>query len=136
MTLTPTRASCFNNRAQIHRFNSDISAALQDLNEAIQISNGRGRSACQAFCQRGTYVHCTFISESNPKKIKPFSSDRPCRYLPSPNVNFKAKQEARRPRGAGPTAKKLQDLEVCLAHFYASDSKQSYIIHSFSSLKF
>ena len=56
MALTPTRASCYNNRAQIHRFNSNISAALQDLNKAIQISHGRGRSACQAFCQRGMYA--------------------------------------------------------------------------------
>ena len=57
MALTPTRASCYNNRAQIHRFNSNISAALQDLNKAIQISHGRGRSACQAFCQRGMLLH-------------------------------------------------------------------------------
>ena len=68
MALTPTRASCFNNRAQVHRFNSDISAALQDLNKAIQISHGIGRSACQAFCQRGTYI------ESDPKTRKPLSS--------------------------------------------------------------
>ena len=51
--LTPQRASCFNNRAQIHRLNSDIPAALLDLNKTIQLTQGQGRSACQAFCQRG-----------------------------------------------------------------------------------
>jgi hypothetical protein len=30
-----------------------FSAAVADLNEAISLSEGRGRSACQAFCQRG-----------------------------------------------------------------------------------
>jgi len=30
-----------------------FSAAVADLNEAISLSAGRGRSACQAFCQRG-----------------------------------------------------------------------------------
>ena len=65
MALTPTRASCYNNRAQIHRFNSNISAALQDLNKAIQISHGRGRSACQAFCQRGMYIHKSLLVKNN-----------------------------------------------------------------------
>ena len=51
--LTPSRASCFNNRAQIHRLNSDISKALLDLNKTIELTEGQGRSACQAFCQRG-----------------------------------------------------------------------------------
>ena len=51
--LTPQRASCFNNRAQIHRLNSDIHSALMDLNTTLQLTQGKGRSACQAFCQRG-----------------------------------------------------------------------------------
>ena len=51
--LTPHRASCFNNRAQIHRLNLDIHSAIMDLNTTIQLTQGKGRSACQAFCQRG-----------------------------------------------------------------------------------
>ena len=53
--LTPQRASCFNNRAQIHRLNSDIHSALMDLDTTLQLTQGKGRSACQAFCQRGMY---------------------------------------------------------------------------------
>ena len=53
IALTPERASCYNNRAQIHRFNSNIDLAMADLNKAILLCKGQERSACQAFCQRG-----------------------------------------------------------------------------------
>ena len=56
IALTPKRASCFNNRAQIHRFGSNIPKAMEDLNQAINLGEGQGRSACQAFCQRGKYL--------------------------------------------------------------------------------
>ena len=53
IALTPERASCYNNRAQIYRFNSNIDLAKSDLNKAILLCKGQERSACQAFCQRG-----------------------------------------------------------------------------------
>ena len=34
IALTPERPSCYNNRAQIHRLNTDIKSALEDLNQA------------------------------------------------------------------------------------------------------
>jgi hypothetical protein len=34
-------------------FSLFLSAALQDLTEAITLSKGKGRSGCQALCQRG-----------------------------------------------------------------------------------
>ena len=52
-SLTPDRASVYNNRAQVHRLNANIQGALEDLDKAIRISKGQGRSACQALCQRG-----------------------------------------------------------------------------------
>jgi len=48
----PRRASPYNNRAQGLRLNGDTIAAMVDLNNAINISEGKGRSACQAYCQR------------------------------------------------------------------------------------
>jgi len=48
----PQCPSGYNNRAQALRLKGDIERALQDLNEAIRISNGLGRAACQAFTQR------------------------------------------------------------------------------------
>lgn len=56
ITLTPQRPSIFNNRAQVHRLNSDVVSAMADLDQALQLSQGQGRSACQAFCQRGVYL--------------------------------------------------------------------------------
>uniref|UniRef100_T1JJI5 Tetratricopeptide repeat protein 36 homolog n=1 Tax=Strigamia maritima TaxID=126957 RepID=T1JJI5_STRMM len=50
--LSPN-ASAYNNRAQAHRLNSNVDAALSDLNDAIRLSNGRGRVAREALCQRG-----------------------------------------------------------------------------------
>lgn len=51
--VAPERPSCYNNRAQVHRLNGDIFAAMADLDKAIELGKGQGRSACQAFCQRG-----------------------------------------------------------------------------------
>lgn len=48
----PNRASCFNNRAQALRLRGNTEQARQDLDAALELSGGRGRSACQAFCQR------------------------------------------------------------------------------------
>merc|ERR1712037_710668 len=53
LDLTPERPSCYNNRAQIHRLNADVKSAQEDLNQALKISKGQGRTGCQAYCQRG-----------------------------------------------------------------------------------
>lgn len=53
INIAPEWASGYNNRAQAYRLKGDTAAAVADLNEAISLSEGRGRSACQAFCQRG-----------------------------------------------------------------------------------
>ncbi|KAK9501751.1 hypothetical protein O3M35_012423 [Rhynocoris fuscipes] len=47
------RASGYNNRAQAYRLLVKDEEALMDLNRSIEISNGKGKSACQAYCQRG-----------------------------------------------------------------------------------
>lgn len=52
ISWAPSRPSGYNNRAQAYRLNSDIEAALSDLNNAVNLSNGRGKAACQAYCQR------------------------------------------------------------------------------------
>ena len=69
IALTPKRASCFNNRAQIHRFGSNIPKAMEDLNQAINLGEGQGRSACQAFCQRGKYLR-PFFTKKQPLFLK------------------------------------------------------------------
>ncbi|PIO62220.1 tetratricopeptide repeat protein [Teladorsagia circumcincta] len=48
----PVNPSAFNNRAQALRLIGKPEEALADLNQAISLSNGVGRSACQAFVQR------------------------------------------------------------------------------------
>ncbi|CAL4154130.1 unnamed protein product, partial [Meganyctiphanes norvegica] len=48
----PKRASGYNNRAQALRLQGQIKEAMSDLNQALTISEGRGRAACQAFTQR------------------------------------------------------------------------------------
>ncbi|CAJ0557947.1 unnamed protein product, partial [Mesorhabditis spiculigera] len=44
--------SAYNNRAQARRMNNDTEGALLDLDEAIKLSGGQGKSACQALTQR------------------------------------------------------------------------------------
>lgn len=51
--IAPQWASGYNNRAQAYRLKGNIPAAVADLNEAITLSGGQGRSGCQALCQRG-----------------------------------------------------------------------------------
>lgn len=50
--LYDKRASLYNNRAQAYRILSDITSAKSDLDEAIFLSNGKGRAARQAYTQR------------------------------------------------------------------------------------
>jgi len=51
--ICPERASGYNNRAQAFRLLQKVDDALADLNKAIELSEGRGRAACQASVQRG-----------------------------------------------------------------------------------
>ncbi|XP_062860596.1 tetratricopeptide repeat protein 36 [Trichomycterus rosablanca] len=51
--ILPLRASAYNNRAQLKRLQGDTQSAIEDLEQAISLSKGEGRSACQAFVQRG-----------------------------------------------------------------------------------
>ncbi|KJH50214.1 tetratricopeptide repeat protein [Dictyocaulus viviparus] len=48
----PKNPSAFNNRAQALRLAGKTDEAMNDLDEAINLSNGFGKSACQAFIQR------------------------------------------------------------------------------------
>ncbi|GFX17325.1 tetratricopeptide repeat protein 36 [Trichonephila clavipes] len=50
--MAPRRPAGYNNRAQAYRLKGNISAAIEDLNNTINLSGGKGRSACLAFCQR------------------------------------------------------------------------------------
>uniref|UniRef100_A0A170Y7M4 Tetratricopeptide repeat protein 36 n=1 Tax=Triatoma infestans TaxID=30076 RepID=A0A170Y7M4_TRIIF len=47
------RASGYNNRAQAYRLLGKDEDALNDLNTALDISKEKGKSGCQALCQRG-----------------------------------------------------------------------------------
>ncbi|KAM6972876.1 tetratricopeptide repeat protein 36 [Aplochiton taeniatus] len=49
----PQRASAYNNRAQTRRLHGDTAGAVEDLEKAISLSGGAGRTACQALVQRG-----------------------------------------------------------------------------------
>ncbi|KAG7333126.1 hypothetical protein KOW79_003261 [Hemibagrus wyckioides] len=51
--ILPVRASAYNNRAQVKRLQGDTDSAIQDLEQAILLSKGTGRTACQALVQRG-----------------------------------------------------------------------------------
>ena len=53
VSVAPDRPAPYNNRAQVQRLIGNVTAALEDLNKAIEVSGGQGRSACQAYCQRG-----------------------------------------------------------------------------------
>ncbi|XP_068173543.1 tetratricopeptide repeat protein 36 [Antennarius striatus] len=51
--ILPQRASAYNNRAQALRLRGDTAGALEDLDRAISLSGGAGRTACQGLVQRG-----------------------------------------------------------------------------------
>ncbi|XP_051953459.1 tetratricopeptide repeat protein 36-like [Xyrauchen texanus] len=53
ISVLPQRASAYNNRAQTKRLQGDIKGAVDDLESAISLSRGAGRSACQALVQHG-----------------------------------------------------------------------------------
>ncbi|CAG12805.1 unnamed protein product, partial [Tetraodon nigroviridis] len=51
--ILPQRASAYNNRAQALRLRGDTAGALEDLDRAVALSGGRGRTARQSLVQRG-----------------------------------------------------------------------------------
>ncbi|XP_077422767.1 tetratricopeptide repeat protein 36 [Vanacampus margaritifer] len=51
--ILPRRASAYNNRAQTLRLQGNTPGALEDLDRAVSLSGGQGRTACQALVQRG-----------------------------------------------------------------------------------
>ncbi|XP_069683675.1 tetratricopeptide repeat protein 36 [Periplaneta americana] len=53
ISVAPKWASGYNNRAQVYRLKGNTPAAVADLNEAINLSGAKGKSGCQALCQRG-----------------------------------------------------------------------------------
>ncbi|XP_064424838.1 histone-lysine N-methyltransferase 2A isoform X3 [Latimeria chalumnae] len=50
--ILPDRASGYNNRAQALRLRGDTAGAMEDLHRAIDLTRGKGQTACQAFVQR------------------------------------------------------------------------------------
>jgi len=52
VSASPTWPSAYNNRAQAFRLMRRDKDAMNDLNLAIKLSNGEGKAATQAFCQR------------------------------------------------------------------------------------
>ena len=50
--LMPNRASGYNNRAQALRLMGRNEEAMDDLNKAIDLSDGKGRAGVNARCQR------------------------------------------------------------------------------------
>ncbi|CAG2187158.1 Tetratricopeptide repeat protein 36 homolog,Tetratricopeptide repeat protein 36 [Mytilus edulis] len=65
INVLPRRASGYNNRAQALRLKGDVEGAIDDLNKAIDLSNGRGQVACQAYTQRGLIYKLEAIDLSN-----------------------------------------------------------------------
>lgn len=59
VTVLPQRASAYNNRAQTKRLQGDSKGAVEDLEKAISLSRGTGRTACQALVQRGLLLRLT-----------------------------------------------------------------------------
>ncbi|KAG0296801.1 Tetratricopeptide repeat protein 36 [Dissophora globulifera] len=53
ITLCPTYASAYNNRAQAYRIQENTKAALEDLDKAIEHGNGQPSILKQAYTQRG-----------------------------------------------------------------------------------
>ncbi|KFB47261.1 AGAP010928-PA-like protein [Anopheles sinensis] len=49
----PERPAPWNNRAQVYCLLGKETEALQDIEEALKLSNGSGRTGCRALCQRG-----------------------------------------------------------------------------------
>uniref|UniRef100_A0A1I7Z8R4 TPR_REGION domain-containing protein n=1 Tax=Steinernema glaseri TaxID=37863 RepID=A0A1I7Z8R4_9BILA len=50
--ICPVNPSIYNNRAQALRLLGKIDDSLTDLDKAIELSGGSGKSACQSFVQR------------------------------------------------------------------------------------
>ncbi|XP_053688441.1 tetratricopeptide repeat protein 36 homolog [Sabethes cyaneus] len=51
--VAPERPAPWNNRAQAYRYLGNEKTALEDIEQALQLSNRSGRTGCRALCQRG-----------------------------------------------------------------------------------
>ncbi|CAG2187157.1 Tetratricopeptide repeat protein 36 homolog,Tetratricopeptide repeat protein 36 [Mytilus edulis] len=70
INVLPRRASGYNNRAQALRLKGDVEGAIDDLNKAIDLSNGRGQVACQAYTQRGLIYKLEGMDEESLEDFK------------------------------------------------------------------
>ncbi|XP_069752192.1 tetratricopeptide repeat protein 36 isoform X2 [Narcine bancroftii] len=69
IAIIPERASAYNNRAQALRLKGDNTGALSDLNKAVELSEGKGRTACQALVQRGLLYR---LNQQDPEALHDF----------------------------------------------------------------
>ncbi|KAM8927703.1 tetratricopeptide repeat protein 36 [Pelodytes ibericus] len=68
--LLPKSASAYNNRAQALRLQGDVAGALQDLNQAVELSGGRGFVGCQALIQRALILRLQGDDEAAKKDLQ------------------------------------------------------------------
>ncbi|XP_051895901.1 tetratricopeptide repeat protein 36 [Pristis pectinata] len=69
IAIIPERASAYNNRAQALRLKGDTTGALSDLDKAVELSGGRGRTASLALVQRGLLHR---LSQRDPEALQDF----------------------------------------------------------------
>ncbi|KAL0972679.1 hypothetical protein UPYG_G00193320 [Umbra pygmaea] len=63
INILPRKASAYNNRAQARRLQGDTEGAIKDLEQAISLSGGVGRTACQALVQRGLLLKLSCLDD-------------------------------------------------------------------------
>jgi len=63
ISASPSWASAYNNRAQAFRLLRRDEDAMNDLHEAIKLSQGEGKAATQAYCQRAMLYQVTGKSQ-------------------------------------------------------------------------
>jgi len=63
VSASPTWPSAYNNRAQALRLLRRDEDAMNDLHEAIRLSNGEGKAATQALCQRAMLYQISHRNE-------------------------------------------------------------------------
>ncbi|XP_014256650.1 tetratricopeptide repeat protein 36 homolog [Cimex lectularius] len=63
--LKAQTASAYNNRAQAYRLLGKDKEAMDDLNKSLEICQSKGRSGCNALCQRGLlHRKCSRIEQA------------------------------------------------------------------------
>ena len=66
--LAPLRPASYNNRAQALRLAGRPLEAVDDLNKAIELSQGKGQAGSAALCQRGG-LYRKVLSSYNEKHV-------------------------------------------------------------------